>query len=167
MGATVTLRRDIPRRRGPRWHAPLRIVGQVIFMAILTGALIVCGVLGVGGAVSAGEDVVWGTFSETDCTPARYGCRSVGTWISDDGSIRKTAIHLDGRPGPDGTARAAYRPHGFNNDDENNIVHVEMLAYAWVWAPWILMVVFAGIGLFYYVKWWSPSRSRRRRSSTP
>ncbi|MEV8271903.1 hypothetical protein [Microbacterium sp. NPDC077184] len=124
--------------------------------------------LSVGGAMSANEEVIWGTFYERYCEPKpRGGCRSVGTWISDDGSIRKTGIHLDGWPGDGGTVRAGYRPTGFNNDDQNNVVHVESLAHGWIWFPWIMTVYVIGVIVYYLAKWWpglfaSVLRKRRR-----
>lgn len=160
----VSLRRDTPRSRGPAWHTPFRIGGQVVFFLVMTLVLAVSLGLGVGGAMSANEEVIWGTFYQRDCEPKpRGGCRSVGTWVSDDGSIRKTGIYLDGWLAPDGTVRAGYRPSGFNNDDENNIVHVEATAYGWIWFPWLLTVYVIGVIIYYAAKWWPGLFIRLRR----
>lgn len=67
--------------------------------------------------------VIWGTFTEHRCEEARYGCRSVGTWHSDDRSIRLENVYLDGQPTDNGTVRASYQPTGVANDADNNIVH--------------------------------------------
>ncbi|HEY9266084.1 MAG TPA: hypothetical protein VIP82_15695 [Microbacterium sp.] len=129
---------------------------------MITALLAVSIVLGVGGMVSANEPVVWGTFTQQDCEPkGRGGCRSIGVWVSDDSTIRKENIYLDGwPPDPDGSVRAGYRPHGFNNDDENNIVHVAATAHGWIWAPWILTAYLAGVIVHYAIKWRPPARTR-------
>jgi hypothetical protein len=56
-------------------------------------------------------------------------------------------------PGSDGTVRASYRPTGFNNDDQNNIVHVESWTSGFVWVPWALAVVFIGIVVIQPWRW--------------
>jgi hypothetical protein len=90
--------------------------------------------LGVAFALDSREPVQWGTFIEEDCEDrARGGCRSIGTWVSDDGATVKQDIYLDGYPGFDGTARAGYRPGIMNNDD---IVHTEFWLAAGPWVPW-------------------------------
>lgn len=159
----MTLRRDTPRPVGRRWHAPVRIAGQALFMVVM-GALLVCAViLGIDAASTADEPIVWGTFQETDCEQrAKGGCRSIGTWTSDDGTIRKTNVKLDGWPESDGSVRASYRPHGFLNDDENNIVHVEAFAYGWLWGPWAGVLFIIGVVVYYSRKWW-PARRRHRQ----
>ena len=160
----MTLRRDTPRPRGPRWHVPVRVARQAIFAVVTAALLVVSATLAIGGTLSADESVVWGTFRQTDCEPKpRGGCRSVGVWMSDDRTIRKIDVYLDGSPNSDGTVRAAYRPHGFNNDNENNIVHVEMFAYGWVWAPRLLTLILFGMAAYYWRRWWPRSYVRRSR----
>lgn len=119
-------------------------------VAILASAAVAFALLGVAGALDADEPVFWGTYEEDNCdTYARSGCRSQGTWISDDGSIRKSGIYLDGRPSADGTARASYRPTGVINDLENNIVHVEAWPGLSTVLPWVACVgALAGLALY-------------------
>lgn len=116
------------------------------------------GALGVADLLDADEPVFWGTFSEEDCVGGgRMGCQSVGTWVSDDGSIRKTGVALDGRPDSDGSVRATYRPTGVINDEENNIVHVggaDGLYSAMLWVA----AAGAGAGLALYIADWRRSR---------
>jgi hypothetical protein len=149
LGRTATLLRAEVRRReatGRRRRPSLvRTIGRIAFTAIF-GILIAVGVvLGVGGLVSLGEPVHWGTFTEERCERARFGCRPIGTWVSDSGDLRVDEVQLDGSVGPEGTARASYRPTGFNNDADNAIVHAEPWATLGPWMPWILVVVFGGV----------------------
>jgi hypothetical protein len=114
--------------------------------------------LGVASAIDAKEPVYWGTFTQTHCDWARYGCRSFGTWVSDDGTITKLEISLDGDPGPDGTVRADYQPSGIINDADNNIVHTAMWSGVMLWLPWVLCLVCAVLIAGRTFAW----RSRRR-----
>jgi hypothetical protein len=133
----------------------------------MSAVLAVAVVLGIGGVLSANDTVLWGTYTERDCEPKpRGGCRSIGVWISDDSSVRKEGIYLDGFTDTDGTVRAAYRPSGFNNDDENNIVHVETFAFAWIWAPWVLAATISGVIVYYLRKWRLLPRRPRTSAAT-
>lgn len=123
----------------------LRTLARVVLTAVFGILMLIMVVLGIGGIVSLGEPVHWGTFTEERCERARFGCRSFGTWVSDDGTIRVEEVQLDGAPEPDGTQRAAYRPTGFNNDADNAIVHAEPWATLGPWMPWIFVVVFGGV----------------------
>jgi hypothetical protein len=144
-----------PRTRSTWWRVsrPLATAGRVLFYLVMGVLILIGGVLGVGGILSAGEPVIWGTFTEERCEPARYVCRSIGTWVSDDGTIQKHGIALDGRPGPDGTVRASYRPTGFNDDDSNNIVHVEAWTLAFVWFPWAFVAILVGVVMIQTWEW--------------
>ena len=118
-------------------------------------------VLGIGWATSASAPTYWGTFTEHSCTKtARQGCESVGTWVSDDGSITRTKIAFDGSPDADGTARASYTPTGFNNDRELNIVHSGFGFSAKYWFPWVFA---AGIAAGVTIQWRTWRRQDRRR----
>lgn len=129
-------------------------------MALL---ILIVAVLGVGGALSAREPILWGTFTQVGCEPARFHCREIGTWVSEDGSVRLTDVHLDGWSG-DGTVRAGYRPTGFNNDADNRIVHVAPLARGYVWAPFAFLILFAAV-LFRQLRRWQIPLFRGRTSS--
>lgn len=106
---------------------------------------------GIAGILDSSEPVHWGTFTEERCVDGgRYGCRSVGTWVSDDGSIRLEDVYLDGRPNADGTIDASYQPTGIRNDADANIVHSPVGASL---EPFVsLMLVAIGIG-FSVLQW--------------
>lgn len=112
--------------------------GARILSAALLAALALVGfALGVGLLTAAGEPVYWGTYTESSCEGwGRAGCHSRGTWVSDDGTIRLENIRLDGHVGPDGTVVASYRPTGFLNDFNNQIVHTEWTSWLGPWVPW-------------------------------
>ena len=82
------------RNRQTTWSCGFYVVVAVVF-AVSVG-------LGVAGAKDAidKQPVVWGTFTQERCEPATVGthrnCRSLGDSVSDDGSIVKKGIYLDG-----------------------------------------------------------------------
>lgn len=102
----------------------------------------ICLGIGVAQAVAASEAVYWGTFTAERCEPSRFGCSNIGTWVSDDGTLRKVGVRLDGAIEPVGSVRAVYRPTGPLNDDVNNIVHTEFWSTAGLWFPWVLAAFF-------------------------
>lgn len=107
--------------------------------AIVVGLLFAISLgIGVAQAVAASEPVYWGTFTAERCEPSRFGCSNIGTWVSDDATLRKAGIRLDGAIGPVDSVRAAYRPTGPLNDEVNNIVHTEFGVTAGFWLPWVL-----------------------------
>ena len=116
------------------------------------GMMVVLGVfIGVTGVLDADEPTYWGTFTEERCERGnRYGCRSVGTWVSDDGSIRLENVYLDGRPASDGTTDASYQPTGLRNDADNNIVHGPFGHALEPLVPWMLV----GLGVFMSTVQW-------------
>lgn len=83
----------------------------------------------------------WGTFTETstvcDSSPRR-GCTVTGTWVSEDGSIEKADVELDGTVEPGRSVRAVYQPGGGRGDDVDNIVHTAAWANAGLWLPFVL-----------------------------
>ena len=88
-----------------------RTIGHGIFYAIMGVVLAVMLVVAVGNTFSGVQPTYWGTFTQSGCDYARFGCLPVGTWTSDDGSIVKKKVHLDGGTvGQGGTARAG--PYG-------------------------------------------------------
>jgi hypothetical protein len=138
-----------------------RQVGRVVFCVVMGTCFAVALVLGIGWATSASAPTYWGTFTEHSCTtPSRLGCQSVGTWVSDDGSITRTNIAFDGSLHADGVARASYRPTGFNNDRDLNIVHSEFGSSAKYWFPWVFA---AGVAAGVTVQWRTWRRQDRRR----
>jgi hypothetical protein len=125
------------------------MVGNILYCVIF-GVLVVIGlILGVGSASSAAQRTYWGTFTQHSCEAGFRGrCEGVGTWVSDNGSIVKKSIQLDGDVNSDGTVRASFTPKGFNNDAENNIVHSSTWAWARLWIPWAMSLFFGGLILF-------------------
>ena len=135
-------------------------IGRALGIAVFAGVALVAVGLGVVGVMDSQEPTYWGTFTETDCIDARRGCRSVGYWVSDDGSIRMSDIYLDGQPGPDGTVRARYRPTGINHDKDNNIVHTSVGVALEPVLPWVLALGCAGAGAYYAWTWWGRPRGK-------
>jgi hypothetical protein len=141
-----------------RWFW-IRAVGRALFYAIMGLLAALFLVMGVGGAVTASAPIYWGTFTEHDCQPQpRFGCRSIGSWESEDRTIQLQGVYLDGAPDTDGTVRASYRPTSFNSDADNNIVHVEAWSGGWLWAPWIGLLVIVGATVLQAFRW----RRKRR-----
>ena len=145
-----------------------RSTGRALFVVVMVVAIL--GVVGAGLAAWAdrlsGERVYWGTYTETQCVPdegpnphngLQSACRSEGTWVSDDGSIVKRGIFLDGGVDPGGSVRASYQPGGLMSDAENNIVHTQAFSSAGLWLPFVLAVGFTWMLL-------DRRRSWRRRS---
>ena len=143
--------------------------GRVVFLLIMTACLGVGVMLGVMTIIDAGEPVVWGTFTESHCEDAgRRGCRSVGTWVSDDGRIRLADVYLDGQPDADGRSRASYQPAGVHNDADLNIVHNAFGTVAEPILSWAITIWLGGVCAFYAMKWrgtWARpwTRAARRR----
>jgi hypothetical protein len=158
-----------PRRsRGVHWYVGRTLEAAVrgLFLLVMGVVLVVSAVLGVWGILSVGEPILWVTFTQERCEPARYGCQSIGIWVSDDGTIRKHDVALDGTPGPDGNVRASYRPTGFNNDDQKNIVHVQGWASGFVWVPWLLFAAIVWTVVVQVRQWHRRTpRVRRDRSA--
>lgn len=165
--AAALFRAELRHRSADGGHDPRRrrsrVVRTIVRIAVsgVFGALVaIMVVLGVGGLVSVGEPVHWGTFTEERCERARFGCRSIGTWVSDSGELRADGVQLDGAVGPDGTARASYRPTGFNNDADNAIVHAEPWASWGPWMPWIFALVLSGVIVIQWRRWGGGLRRR-------
>ncbi len=136
------------------WGVATR-VGRVIFVILMSLTFLGAVALGVATTTDAihGQPVLWGTFTEERCEQNLHGCRSFGRWVSDDGRVVKEGIYLDGSPADDGTARAAYKPEGLFNDNDNNIVHVEWASGLGLWLPWALCAVILGVTVYYVRKW--------------
>lgn len=134
----------------------------------MTAVVAVLVVLAIGHSLDGNEPLYWGTFTEEHCDPKpRNGCSSFGTWVSDDRTVVLKDIALDGSPDDDGSARASYRPTGFSNDADNQIVHREEWSNAGQWLPWVLAVIFLGYTVHQAHSWgdlsWLGRLSRRRR----
>ncbi|MFT3876161.1 MAG: hypothetical protein QM708_07055 [Propioniciclava sp.] len=129
----------------------LRRVGRAFFYALMAVCFVATVMLGIAEAIDVvnNEPKIWGTYRETECVPAVRGCDSYGTWESDDGSIRKERVGLDGGVDEDGTARAAFQPHGLRSDDDLGMVHTAFWVDAAVWLPWVLAAWIAGVAVHY------------------
>ncbi len=139
-----------PVRPGRRRRGAFKTVGNIAYGVFFGLLLMISLILSVGSVASASQRTYWGTFTQHGCESGFRGrCDGVGTWISDDGSIIKTKIQLDGDVNSDGTVRASYTPTGFNNDAENNIVHTSTWAWARFWMPWAMCLLFGGLILIW------------------
>lgn len=140
--------------------------GYGFFFVLMAATCLGSVVLAVGAVADAAtnQPVYWGTFVQEDCLPAYRECRSIGRWASDDGSLAKEHIYLDGHPGSDGRARASFQPEGFTNDTNNNIVHVESSTGVKLWPPFALIAMTGGMA-FYSLLGWRRWRVRRGRFS--
>ena len=137
---------------GPLWW--VQRAGRIFFYGIWGVITCVAVLIGIGNIVDASEPTYWGTFTEQHCdeTP-RYGCRSVGTWASDDGTIRLHDVYLDGTPDADGTAEAQYQPDGAMSDADNNIVHTSLGVSTEPVLPWLLAAFGIGTMACWSMKW--------------
>lgn len=116
----------------------------------------------VAGILDATEPRYWGTFTEESCTElTRHACRSVGTWVSDDGSIRLEGVYLDGVPGDDGTVSAQYQPTGIDNDADDNIVHTSFGVSIEPFAGPGLVAFAGGLSFVQWRKWRGTWRLRK------
>lgn len=138
-----------PKRPRRGYRDAFKLVGNVLYIGICGLLLLVSLVLGVGTVSNSSERTYSGTFTQQSCDLGYRGrCEGVGTWISDNKSMIKKDIHLDGDANSDGTIRADYTPTGFNNDAENNIVHTPTWGGAKYWLPWAMCTFFGGLILF-------------------
>ncbi|GAA1925402.1 hypothetical protein GCM10009775_17040 [Microbacterium aoyamense] len=147
-----------------------RRLGQLVFYvvaALIAGAF---GLLIYAFAADLGQPRIWGTFTHEDCEPRpRGGCREVGTWVSQDGSLVKEDVYLDGGSGPDGTTPASYQPSGIISDETNNIVHVPALTGAGLWLSSAFLIGWLGYVAYKALQWGDlrfPSRRTRTRIRT-
>ncbi|WP_435743615.1 hypothetical protein [Microbacterium sp. PMB16] len=122
---------------------------------VVMGAVAVAGLYYVvAGIIDANEPRYWGTFTEEFCEERpRRGCQSVGTWVSDDGSIRLEGVSLDGVPGDDGTVAAQYQPAGVANDADTNIVHTSFGVSVEPFVTVGLVVLAGGVAFMQWRKW--------------
>ena len=141
----------------------MRRLGHGVFFAVMGVCFLVFIAIGVAEArdAAAGEPALWGTFVEQVCEPKpRGGCSSIGTWTSDDGSVIKTGVRLDGSVGDDGAVRAQFQAGGWMSDEENNIVHATEWASAGLWFPWVGAAGVA-VTVAYYARRWRHRRTDR------
>ena len=149
---------------GAWWGAVGRIIFYLVAAAIGAGLAS----LTVASIVDLGQPRQWGTFTETDCEPTlRGGCRSIGTWVSDDKTLFKHDVYLDGRPDEGGSARASYQPDAILSDESNNIVHAAGLTGMGPWVSGAVLIGWGGYVLYKAMSWGdirTASRQRRRHT---
>lgn len=91
----------------------LRSVGHVLGYVVGLSLAVALAALFVASVIDVAQPKVWGTFTERDCEPQPRGtCRPIGSWVSDDGSMTKRDVYLDGWADAGGTTPASYRPEG-------------------------------------------------------
>lgn len=146
-------------------YACARQVGRIMFVGVMSAVALGFVVIGVAEVSDQDEPRYWGNYTEGGCEAPEFGwgpCRSTGRWVSDDGSIVKDPIYLDGDVAEGGTVRASFRPNGWINDEENNIVNTPQWSNAGAWFPWLAAAGAGAIAVWYSLRWWS----RWGRSST-
>ncbi|MFT3831746.1 MAG: hypothetical protein QM711_00270 [Micropruina sp.] len=74
--------------------------------------------------------------------------------MSDDRTLTKRNIYLDGEIPAAGSVRASFRPTGGYNDEQNNVVHTEEFT-GFSWVPWIGAACSAVASLGCAVWWWT------------
>jgi hypothetical protein len=124
-------------------------------------AFVVMGVIAVAGR---DRPVYRGTFTETStaCEPGPRGsCTSSGRWVSDDETIVKDGVTLDGFVDRGRSVRASYQPGGPMGDDENNIVHTAFWSRAGLWFPWVAAVLSAAAIWYQHRRWHRDATDRR------
>lgn len=149
-----------------------RVFGQVTAYVVIGAFAAVFIALAVINTIDAQEPVIWGTFTEEYCQETRRGCSSIGTWVSDDQTVTKTDIRLDGWVEPGGAIRAAYQPTGIISDADNHIVHAAGWMSIGPYFPWVAAAGTVIWGLVKAVQWGHlkvpavdvPARKRGRRS---
>jgi hypothetical protein len=121
-------------------------------------------VIGVVEILDRDRPTYWGTFTEksTVCGPGPRGsCTQTGTWVSDDGTIVKVGVILDGSVEPGRSVAASYKPGGAMGDDENNVVHTAFWSKGGLWVPWVLALTFGAVIWDRHRRWRGDARGRR------
>ena len=150
----------------------LRAAGHAAFYATMAIICVVFVVMGVIEVAGRDRPVYWGTFTETSttCDPGPRGaCTITGRWVSDDRTITKDPVSLDGSVEPGHSVRASYQPGGPMGDDVNAIVHTAFWSNAGLWFPWVAAALSA-VAIWVQRRRWRPdtgARSYRARHSEP
>lgn len=141
---------------GDRLDRWLTAIAHGLFLAFAGAVCLFLAWVGITNALNFSRPTYWGTFTETSttCQPEPKGqCLITGHWVSDDGTIVKEGVILDGSVAPRGSIRASYHPGGPMGDDANNIVHAGIWSTAELWLPWVFVLVFGGWALLYVRRW--------------
>jgi hypothetical protein len=139
---------------GAVWNR-LRATGHALFYASMAGVCIALIVMGVIAVAGRDRPVYWGTFTETSttCSDLRGACTKSGRWVSDDGTIVKDRVTLDGFVEQGHSVRASYQPGGPMGDDENDIVRTASWSRAGLWFPWVAAAVSAAAIWYQHRRW--------------
>lgn len=134
--------------------------GHGVFYVVMVVCFVVFVTIGCVVLVERDRPWQWGTFTETSTTCDRMGrrttCESTGRWVSDDATIVKGSVRLDGSVGPGASVRAAFRPGGLLGDEANNIVHTDRSIGMGLWFPWVAAAITAGMTWYYRRRWRAP-----------
>jgi hypothetical protein len=154
---------------GGVWNG-LRATGHALLYATMGGVCVAFIVMGVIAVAGRDRPVYWGTFTETStaCEPGPRGsCTNSGRWVSDDGTIVKDGVTLDGFVERGRSVRASYQPGGPMGDDENDIVHTGSWSKAGLWFPWVAAAVSAAAIWYQHRRWHrdAPDRQYQGRHS--
>ncbi len=144
----------------------LRSTSHGLFYAIMGALVVAFFIMGVIAAVGHDRTTYWGTFTEqsTQCDPGPRGaCTIMGRWVSEDQSIVKEHIQLDGNADKGESVRASYQPGGPMGDDANNIVHTPFFSGAGLWFPWVGAALCVAAIWHYRRTWQRDARSREWR----
>lgn len=152
----------------PVWNR-LRATGHALFYAIMAGVCIALIVMGVLAVANRDRPVHWGTFTETSttCSGLRGACTNSGRWVSDDGTIVKDRVMLDGFVERGHSVRARYQPGGPMGDDENDIVHTASWSRAGLWLPWVAAAVSAAAIWYQHRRWQRDAQDRQDQGRHP
>jgi hypothetical protein len=133
----------------------LRATGHALFYASMAGVCIAFIVIGVIAVAGRDRPVYWGTFTETatTCSGLRGACTNTGRWVSNDGTIVKDRVTLDGFVERGRSVRASYQPGSPIGDDENDIVHAAPWSRAGLWLPWVAAAVSLAAIWYQHRRW--------------
>ena len=151
---------------GAVWNR-LRATGHALFYASMAGVCIAFIVIGVIAVAGRDRPVYWGTFTETSttCSGPRRACTNTGRWVSNDATIVKDRVTLDGFVERGRSVRANYQPGG-PIGDENDIVHTASCSRAGLWLPWVASAVSAA-AIWYQHRRCTATRRINTRGVTP
>jgi hypothetical protein len=161
---TAMSRRERRGRNRPSLFGVVTSIGKAVFYGLMGLLAIAMVVLVVLVAADSSARIVWGTYTETSRDyNLRGGWSSTGNWQSDDQTLVLTDIRLSGEVGPDGTARAGYRPDAAIGDE---------VVYTAVWVDsgvWVGLAVLGAIMCLIarQANEWGHWPRRRRRVANP
>lgn len=151
---------------GRVWNG-LGAISHTLFYGIMGAACMAFIGMGVISVLDHDRPILWGTFTEesTTCvTGPRGSCTHTGGWVSDDKTIVKDGVTLDGFVEKGHSVRASYQPGGLLGDDENQVVHTATWTGAGLWFPWVGAIV-SGAAMWHNHRRWRSDATARRHLS--